>query len=661
MNIIWGLCPILIVGDIFDDYKTNLWTKIICLFVYKPIFTPPEKAGSYSRQGDNLLMARHAFRIIALATMFTIVFGVYRPGRAASPTALTPAQTINIAHFFKPPNMDAATAVRNFSTIVLTNGDQTYRAQLMAGGFASTIPQYFRSESIQDPGSCTASPANNQVAYNAGDFCSISQYHPDWFLLDSYGRRITVTSSGNYYRMDPANPGWREFFLTRVLESQQRYGWTGLFLDNVEGSLSKFYGPQPVRYPDNSSYQAAVQGFLQYLYVNYSQAYGRPIIGNIVARDSDAIWFNYLQYLDGAMQERFAVDWNETSYVRVDKWNNDMSMMEQTQASGKSVILIAPGNQGDLNRQNFAFASYLLISNGKAAFRYSTDDAYNSVWLYDNYKVNLGTPVGPRYWTGNAWKRDFTRGYVSVNPSQHTAIIAPSGPQTPSPVGIFRPSNGAFYLKNANTIGVPDFTFTYGMGGDYPVTGDWDGNGTDTIGIYRNGVFYLRNSNTAGIADTYFGFGSPGDQPIAGDWDGNGTDTIGVYRSSNFTFYLRNSNSSGAPDVVFALGIPGDVGITGDWNGDGRDTTGVFRPSNGVIFLKNSNQTGYADIAINYGIGGDKPVTGDWDNDGVDTIGVYRGGIFYLRNSNTVGYADIWFPFGVSGDLPVAGKWDASP
>jgi hypothetical protein len=227
--------------------------------------------------------------------------------------------------------------------------------------------------------------------------------------------------------------------------------------------------------------------------------------------------------------------------------------------------------------------------------------------------------------------------------------------------GVFRPSNGALYLKVSNFTGYADITLNYGMGGDYPVTGDWDGNGTDTIGVYRNGVFYLRNSNTIGIADVYFAFGSPGDQPIAGDWNGNGVDTIGVYRPSTFTFYLRNTNSTGAPDMTFALGMPGDVGIAGDWTAKGFDTVGVFRPSNGVIFLKNTNDTGYADIAINYGIGGDKPVTGDWNNDGVDTIGVLRGNTFYLRNSNTVGYADLWFALGIPGDMPIAGNWDALP
>jgi thermitase len=258
---------------------------------------------------------------------------------------------------------------------------------------------------------------------------------------------------------------------------------------------------------------------------------------------------------------------------------------------------------------------------------------------------------------GGGW--DTTMGYGRVNANR--AVVAALAAFVQDTAGVFRPSNGALYLKNSNTTGVADVSINYGIPGDKPITGDWNGDGRDSIGVYRNGVFYLRNSNTIGVADIYFAFGSPGDQPIAGDWDGNGTDTIGVYRSSNFTFYLRNSNTTGTPDLSFSLGIPGDVGLAGDWNGDGMDTTGVFRPSNGVIFLKNINLTGTADVSINYGIPGDKPVTGDWNNDGKDTIGVYRNGVFYLRNSNTVGIADLYFALGIPSDLPIAGDWDGKP
>ena len=258
----------------------------------------------------------------------------------------------------------------------------------------------------------------------------------------------------------------------------------------------------------------------------------------------------------------------------------------------------------------------------------------------------------------NSLHDPFNDQLVLAQPAANTVgpFSAANGSDT---TGVFRPSNGALYLKNSNTAGFADIAINYGLSGDCPITGDWDGNGTDTIGIYRDGVFYLRNSNSLGFADIAFAFGAAGDQPIAGDWNGDGTDTIGVYR--NGRFLLRNSNSAGAASATFVLGNSGDVGIAGDWNNDGIDSTGVFRPSNGALYLKNSNSTGFADVQINYGLPGDRPVTGDWNNDGVDTIGIYRAGKFYLRNSNTIGIADLVFALGINGDLPIAGNWDGLP
>lgn len=278
-------------------------------------------------------------------------------------------------------------------------------------------------------------------------------------------------------------------------------------------------------------------------------------------------------------------------------------------------------------------------------------------------------------WSGNSGGGEYLDMVMNFNPNQLTGwgtriINGENGISTTSveasvfanaldSAGVFRPSNGALYLKNTNISGFADIQINYGIGGDYPVVGDWNGDGTVTIGIYRNGSFYLRNSNTIGFADVVFPFGAPGDQPVAGDWNGDGVDTIGIYRQG--TFFLRNSNDAGVPHMTFGLGIPGDVGISGDWNSDGMDTTGVFRPSNGALYLKNQNTTGFADIQINYGIAGDQPVTGDWNDDGTDTIGVYRNGQFFLRNSNSIGFADLVFALGVPGDHPIAGNWDNIP
>jgi murein DD-endopeptidase MepM/ murein hydrolase activator NlpD len=174
------------------------------------------------------------------------------------------------------------------------------------------------------------------------------------------------------------------------------------------------------------------------------------------------------------------------------------------------------------------------------------------------------------------------------------------------------------------------------------------------IGVYRTSAFSLRNSNSAGNADLAFNYGIPGDTPLVGDWDGNGVDTVGIYRTS--AFYLRNSNNAGNADLAFNYGIPGDTPLVGDWDGNSVDTIGIYRTS--AFYLRNSNNAGNADLTFNYGIPGDTPLVGDWDGDGNDTVGIYRNGAFYLRNSNNAGNADLAFIYGIPGDTPLVGNWN---
>jgi hypothetical protein len=137
-------------------------------------------------------------------------------------------------------------------------------------------------------------------------------------------------------------------------------------------------------------------------------------------------------------------------------------------------------------------------------------------------------------------------------------------------IGMYRA--GTWDLRNSNNSGAPDFSFTYySYATDMPIVGDWDGDGDDTIGIFRptDGTWHLRNANSAGSPDISFGYhwGASTDKPIVGDWDGDGDDTIGMYRAG--TWDLRNSNNSGAPDITLAYywGASTDMPLIGDWDG----------------------------------------------------------------------------------------------
>ncbi len=332
------------------------------------------------------------------------------------PTYIGPL--LRLAWFYKPPReAEWRQVAQRFDTFILTHNDEDARDAMKAAGAAAPFLQYLRFEVIHDPGGCDQEPLGSQVAYRVGDFCQLSAQHPDWFLLGADGKPLRDAGDGDVY-MDPASAGWRAFWLERARTLQTTYGWDGLFLDNVEASLAKRIrrNQLPQQYPTDAAYRDAIAAFLADLDAHAPH----PLYANIIEATDEATWFRYLQYLDGAMIEAFAVDWND--YFSAAQWEAQMALVEQAQALDKQLILVAQGDQTDAARQTFALASYLLVNSGRAAFRYA-DGNYEQVWLYDNYQVDLGEPLGPRYKTGAVWQRDFERGTVEVNPETHAADI----------------------------------------------------------------------------------------------------------------------------------------------------------------------------------------------------------------------------------------------
>jgi hypothetical protein len=168
--------------------------------------------------------------------------------------------------------------------------------------------------------------------------------------------------------------------------------------------------------------------------------------------------------------------------------------------------------------------------------------------------------------------------------------------------GLYRQSDGFVYVRNSNTEGVADVEFFFGDPGDVPLVGDFDGDGRDSVSIWRasEARVYVINELGAdgaglGAADYSFEFGNPGDAPFVGDFDGDGVDSVGLYRESTGFVYFRNANASGVADLSFFFGDPGDRILAGDWDGDGDDTVAVYRPSTGRLYVSLENAAGKAD------------------------------------------------------------------
>jgi hypothetical protein len=337
-----------------------------------------------------------------------------------------PPPVVQLAWFYRPPaDHDLVALARHYSTFILTYSDESVRDQLKTMGVSGPFLQYMTLNAIQDPGGCNSQPYHSQAAYHVGDFCDISLNHADWFSLDKTGSRIPEGYDPGYWLMDPSNIRWQKFWLDRVQTTQESFGWDGVFLDFAEASLGlrQRVGPLPVNFADDASWRAANIGFVKYLYTSYFHPNHRPLFVNIGEVRDLAGWQSFLPFLDGFMNEGWAVGWHAGEYKTPADWEQDLSQAETVQAAGKRIILVAQGPADDLTRQQFAYGSYLLVADGRASFRYASGAAYNQDVIYDDYQSDLGRPLGPRIKTGDTWQREFEHGRVTVAPLTHRASI----------------------------------------------------------------------------------------------------------------------------------------------------------------------------------------------------------------------------------------------
>jgi hypothetical protein len=241
------------------------------------------------------------------------------------------------------------------------------------------------------------------------------------------------------------------------------------------------------------------------------------------------------------------------------------------------------------------------------------------------------------------WNISYSRDYVSAtNQIIATASnggTAPTPPAPPPPppspskpdLTVYNPSLGTWYfLSGASGWTAAGTSVRWGLRGDQPLRGDFDGDKKADLVAYRpsNGVWDVLFSSTNFTTTAAYSWGAPGDIPVPGDYTGDGRTDLAVWRPGNGAWYIydlaRQSFSS------YQWGISTDVPVTADFDGDRKSDVAVYRPSTGywyIVFSSNLSAGAYQ-----WGMSTDRPVPGDYTGDGRADLAVYRpsSGVWYV-------------------------------
>jgi hypothetical protein len=201
-------------------------------------------------------------------------------------------------------------------------------------------------------------------------------------------------------------------------------------------------------------------------------------------------------------------------------------------------------------------------------------------------------------------------------------------------LAIFRPSTGTWWIYRSSDGGV--YTLSAGTtfsGGDVSAAqADFDGDGKTDPGIYRPSAafWYFIPSSTGTLATA--NFGGTDHQPVPADYDGDGKADIATWQNSSHTFYYYTTTTS--QSLTQSLGSSGTnyTAVPGNYDGDGKADFAIF--SAGGWIVKPSG--GGSNLTASWGAAGDITVQNDYDGDGKCDFAIWRPstGVWWIINSH---------------------------
>ena len=302
----------------------------------------------------------------------------------------------------------------------------------------------------------------------------------------------------------------------------------------------------------------------------------------------------------------------------------------------------------------------ILIADGSKTIR--------GMARFDQERTDLAEALRKSAMAGSGWFGYFRRvndgkyrAYAVLNDGK-SACPLPDREEAPATMAaVYRKGIWWIDTNRNGTWESTDRTVSFGLAGDIPVVGDWDGSGVSRLGVFRGGSWILDWNNTGRPEDARtFAVGLPGDIPVVGDWGHTGVSKFGVFRNGTWVLDWNGNRQFDSGDRQFSFGLPGDRPVVGDWDNSGVVRIGVFRKGEWILDVRGSFQFDGHPTRISFGGDGDQPVVGDWNGWGVTRIGVFRGGQWIVRSH---GIEDLSpaetavAAFGLPGDLAI--PWPA--
>jgi serine-aspartate repeat-containing protein C/D/E len=276
---------------------------------------------------------------------------------------------------------------------------------------------------------------------------------------------------------------------------------------------------------------------------------------------------------------------SQWTYVSQDSSNNKWQTVSRQSFDVNGAIPLAGDFNGDGRDELALFldGEWLIDVNGNG--RWDERDMWAKLgtkndrpvigdWDGDG-KDDIGI-FGPE-WPGDDQALDYEPGL----PDPENRVVAKPKNVPPNPSQT--PEQERYLQRSANgpaRADVIDHVFRFGAEDDQPISGDFNGDGIFSVGIFHGGKWRL-DTNGDGRwtdeVDKVFDFGQTGDIAVVGDFDGDGVDEVAIVRGNRLIIDSNRNQKLDANDRVIELESETDEIVIGDFDGDGKDEPATIR------------------------------------------------------------------------------------
>jgi hypothetical protein len=243
-----------------------------------------------------------------------------------------------------------------------------------------------------------------------------------WFY--HYGGQRVYNCDWGWYLMDPDHSGWREFWITQLLDQLEQNDDDGLFADSVSvpNALgADRYTPQLPSFDPvfEGEWSRRIEDWILFVKAQFQGRY--TLIPNVGAWVTTRDQTDYSR-ADGVMIEGFS-QWGPGQPFALDDWKLQMNRI--LNLSQQNRIILAQSylqSAEDVTSRLFYLGNYLLIKGGHTFL--NMELSLEPEW-FPEYAIPIGQPLEPpppdvdalRFEQTQVYARSYSNGLVLVNPA----------------------------------------------------------------------------------------------------------------------------------------------------------------------------------------------------------------------------------------------------